>query len=69
MTALSTSSSVRSNDPYIPQTDEAELQRLLEMSKVNGLGETIDFEQDQEAVQLLEDFGLGFNLDREVGEK
>lgn len=67
MTATtSTTSSVKSNDEYIPQSDQDEYRRLSEMSKVNGYGDPY-FQDDEEVVQLMEDFGLGFNLDKEIG--
>lgn len=76
MTAVSSTNYSVTSDEYIPQNDQAELNRLVEMSKVNGLGETIHYqslEEDTELGQFLEDFGLGTfgtdNLDREAGGK
>lgn len=69
MTATtSTTSLAESNDSYISRSDEAEFKRLVDLSKVNGLGEPY-FQDDEEVVQLMEDFGLGFSIDKEVGEK
>lgn len=58
MSALTTSSTqTPSESNYISMHDQAELQRLNNLAAYQGLGEPIDY-SDQETLNFLEDFGL-----------
>lgn len=60
MTALTTSSQNSISDPYISQTDGAEVTRLQNLSAAQGLGDTVYAESDEEMTGFMQDlFGLG----------
>src|SRR5437660_3313902 len=56
MTALTTSSQISTfNDEYISQTDQAEVERLRNLSAGQGVGDTIYAEPDEDMSNFMQD--------------
>lgn len=66
MSSLATSSNV-SDDPYIAQSDSAELERLRALTQAQGLGDTL--QDDEELREMIGEIGFsGLDLDVNVAE-
>lgn len=51
------------SDDYVPRNDESEYARLVEFAKVQGLGD-VNIE-DEEYRDMMQDFGLNVDVERE----